>query len=482
MQQTLWFDELITFHISGLSSPQAIWDALSVGADGNPPLGYLLTSFSFFLFGANDVAARLPSTCAFLGASLLVYLWVYRRQGGLYAICGLLILWLTGAFSFGFEARPYALLLFFTTLTITCWMAHARANRSKWALAGVALFLAAAVWSHYYGVLLLAPLATGELIRTARSRRIDWPVWMAMFGGALTLIACLPLIEVNRQLYSKAFWSPAEAAHFYFAYHYIVAPGSRSFLVAAIVLVSMEVIHLAKVGASQRGSRRCSYPPEESGVIVALVATPILGVLLGLVFTGIFVLRYAIVGAIGVVMLALIVLERASAHRRGRVFAVVVVLMASFVTVRVVDDDQPDLSRIRVTDLARTYEILATDPIPGGLPIAIASPIIFAQVYHYAPPQIAARVVYLSNPKAAVEWLGTDSDTGMERLSRAVGWPARPEAHFRSQHERFLIYDAPNGPFSWLPAKIADEGKRLVPLINDRHFSLWLCCEEAAGE
>ena len=483
MRQTLWFDELLTFHISRLSSAQLIWDTLSLGADGHPSLGYLLTSLSFFLFGANEVAARLPSTCAFLGTSLLLYLWVYRRQGGLCAICGLLILWLTSAFSFGFQARPYALLLFFSTLTITCWMAGARPNRSKWALAGVALFLAAAVWSHYYGVLLLAPLATGELIRSARSRRIDWLVWMAMFGGALTLIACLPLIEVNRQLYSKGFWSVAVPEHFYTTYLYLVKPGFVWFLVVSLVLVSMEIIHLAKVDASQRGSRRCSYPPEESGVIVALAATPILVVLLGLVFTGAHVFRYAIVGALGLVMLAMMVIERASGHRRRRVLAVVVILLASFVTVRLVDDNPLDLSGIRVADLARTYEILATDPIPAGLPIAIASPIMFAEIFHYAPPRIAARVVCLSNPKAAVERFGTDTpEWNLDRISRAVGWPVKPEADFRSLHQRFLIYDAPNGLFAWLPAKIADEGKKLVPVINDRQFSIWLCCEEVAGE
>ncbi len=269
----------------------------------NPPLSYFLTSLSFFLFGANEVAARLPSACAFLGASLLLYVWVYRRQGGLCAICGLLILWLTSAFAFGFEARPCALLLFFTTLTISSWLARARASQSGWSVAGIALFSAAAVWSHYYGVLLVAPLATGELIRTARSRRIDWPVWAAMLGGCLTLIACLPLIDVIRQLYSRGFWSAAEAEHFYVTYLYLVAPGLCSFLVAAIALVSMEVIRLAKADTSRRDFGRCSYPPEESGLIVALVATPVLGVLVGLVFTGAFAFRYAIVGPIGVVML-----------------------------------------------------------------------------------------------------------------------------------------------------------------------------------
>ncbi len=181
--------------------------------------------------------------------------------------------------------------------------------------------------------------------------------------------------------------------------------------------------------------------------------------------------------------LALIVLERASGHRRKRVFTVVVVLTASFVAVRLFADDHPSWSRSTATYLARTYEILASDPIPGSLPIAIAAPTMFPQVYHYAPPEIAARVVYLSNPKAAAERLGTDSaDSILDRLSRAVGWPVRPEAHFRSQHDRFLIYDAPNAPFSWLRGKIVDEGKRLVPLVNDRHFSLWLCCEEVADE
>jgi hypothetical protein len=54
----------------------------------------------------------------------------------------------------------------------------------------LAVALAASIWNHYYGVLALAPVAGGELVRVLRRGRPDLPIWAAL-GTAL--LSAVPL-------------------------------------------------------------------------------------------------------------------------------------------------------------------------------------------------------------------------------------------------------------------------------------------------
>jgi uncharacterized membrane protein len=62
---TLDFDEILTLGVSQVDSIRGVWDSLLAGADGHPPLQYLLTRASLGLFGKGLVPLRLPSILGF---------------------------------------------------------------------------------------------------------------------------------------------------------------------------------------------------------------------------------------------------------------------------------------------------------------------------------------------------------------------------------------------------------------------------------
>src|ERR1700691_4692095 len=56
----LWFDEICTWIIARLGSPQAIWQALKNAADGQPPLFYLIEAYFGSLVRHQEIAVRIP--------------------------------------------------------------------------------------------------------------------------------------------------------------------------------------------------------------------------------------------------------------------------------------------------------------------------------------------------------------------------------------------------------------------------------------
>src|ERR1051325_1232310 len=57
----MWFDELFTYYIAQAPSISQLLDGIA-HVDLNPPLSYILVRFCHKLFGASEVATRLPST------------------------------------------------------------------------------------------------------------------------------------------------------------------------------------------------------------------------------------------------------------------------------------------------------------------------------------------------------------------------------------------------------------------------------------
>ena len=137
----LWFDELFTFFVSRLPDLDHMFRAMP--ADGNPPLYHLLARVSLRLLGETSFAVRLPSILAFTAAALAVYCFVRRRRGPVLALFAMLALACSGMAKYGSEARPYALLLAFTGLTLVSWQAATEENRPRlMPLIGVALGIA----------------------------------------------------------------------------------------------------------------------------------------------------------------------------------------------------------------------------------------------------------------------------------------------------------------------------------------------------
>ena len=176
-RRALWYDELFTWHIASLPRVLGVWNALRDGVDLNPPLSYLLVRASQSVFGDGNFGTRLPFMLALIAASWCLYAFMSRRTSRVVAFFTALLPLASKAFLYGFEARPYALLLLCGAASMLCWQRaidEASSTRCrKIARCGLALSLAIAVSSHYFGVFLLWPLLIGEVVRYFFTRRID---------------------------------------------------------------------------------------------------------------------------------------------------------------------------------------------------------------------------------------------------------------------------------------------------------------------
>jgi 4-amino-4-deoxy-L-arabinose transferase-like glycosyltransferase len=217
-RRPLWNDEVYTYDFAQTRGLRGLWHALETGADQAPPLSYLLTRLSTEAFGHGRLAIRLPEILAFLVFCLCMYVFVTRRTNELYGLIAMILPTVTAAGYYASEARAYALVLAFAAVALVCWQAAAAGTgHRKAALAGLAAALALATASHYYAVLVVVPLALGEITRTLRRRAVDLPVWVAFIFSALPLAAFVQLVRAAHG-YAADFWgkpSWADPVRFY---------------------------------------------------------------------------------------------------------------------------------------------------------------------------------------------------------------------------------------------------------------------------
>ena len=235
-RKLMWNDELFTFHIARLANVSELWSALMTGADQIPPVFYLITRASFFLFGINHLSIRLPEVVGFWIMSLCLYQFVSRRSSALYGFVAMLFPLVITAYDFAYEARPYGLVLGFCGLALLCWQSAAEGRYRKVSLIGLAVSCAAAVSTHYYGVLIFFPLALGEIVRSISRRRFDVPVWVALGLALIPLLLFIPLIE-QAGTYAANFWARPHWGSIPEFYYFLLIP-ALSPLVAVLILAA----------------------------------------------------------------------------------------------------------------------------------------------------------------------------------------------------------------------------------------------------
>jgi mannosyltransferase len=224
--QDFWLDEIVTVQEIGLP-PIDILKQVNA-ADSNPVLYPLLAGGWERVFGSGEWGVR--SLPALLGTLTIPLVYaatktLASRRAGLIA-AGLtatnpLLVWYSG------EARNYSLLVFCSALAFLCFaraMDEVRGLRWLWAWA---LASALALTTHYYALLLIAPMAAWLLWRRPGSR-LDTLMALGVIGvvglalsphvaarkGGTEWIDDIDLSERLIQLpehFLVGFWSPWEA-------------------------------------------------------------------------------------------------------------------------------------------------------------------------------------------------------------------------------------------------------------------------------
>ncbi len=451
--RALWYDELFTFYVSHFPSMGAVWAGLKQGADLNPPLLYVATRAAFRLFGDGPVATRLPAMVGFLVMSVGLFRFVARRSNALYGFVAMLFPWITGAARYAYEARSYGLVMGFSALALVCWQsACERKTNRRWALAGLSLSLAGALLSHCYAFLLFVPLGIGELVRTWRARRIDWPVWLSIGITAPLVLSYLPLMHVNNSFaLNNAKFEPRFASVWEFVVM-VLGPAVWPWLIGfAVVLLP------ARRQSDQPDTPQGQIPVHEIAAAAGLVTIPLCALVLALALTHVFETRYGLPAVMGLGILFAFL----AYHRTGNRRTTGVLLMGTFLAGFLVNSfwAPPD-------DTTQSLATRGLDPdqVEKDVPFVIGNGTLFLQVDHYAKPELASRLYLLRDPQVAVRYTGSDIfDNGYPIMQRWFPIKGHIEDYqrFISRHDRFMVFGPMHDPLDWLIFKLVDDGAQM---------------------
>ncbi len=367
----IWFDEIISYRISGLPRVADVWTALAKdGPDVTPPLNFLLIRASFSLLGEGQIAARMPSIVGVWVMCLCVFAFMARRYRAEYCWAAVFLLLGCDVITYSIEARPYGAMLGFTGLALVAWQAATEGRAPVFSRMVLWTSMACAISSHYYAILVLIPFGLGEIARTALRRRVDWGLWAALFGSLAPLGFYLPIIRrsgVGSKSWSQSSSGPLWGMVFD-AYRSFLDNATISFVallvLGAIVLVFTRRPRLGPVRTSRARwaivagasailsltvglfavaaflimamaarlfsrsegpavGRPGSLPPHDVVMLIGLVALPFFGMILARQATNAFEPRYVFPAIIGLSILTPAVVSAASGHRAwaGRILA-----------------------------------------------------------------------------------------------------------------------------------------------------------------
>jgi uncharacterized membrane protein len=189
--KSLWFDE--TYSVFVARQPVVEIPRLLRSYDTHPPLYYVLLHSWITLFGSGEAAVRIPSVLASLGTILLTFFLGRRLAGNR---VGILAAGLLAVSPFQVmaaqEARMYAFLTLFTVgASYALWLALEEAAWRRWA--AYAIFMAMALYTHYFAALLvLAQAAYIAVFEPSRENRRQWLFWVAV--AAALYLPNVPLL------------------------------------------------------------------------------------------------------------------------------------------------------------------------------------------------------------------------------------------------------------------------------------------------
>ena len=128
---SLLFDELLTWATATLPTPQLIWRSLVVAPlPLDPPLYHWIEHYVIQALGDSEFAVRLSSMAGMLATLWCVYVFTARAGDRVAGVLAMNIVIASGALFYGYNARPYGLVLAAAAGALVCWQNTIR-NRSR---------------------------------------------------------------------------------------------------------------------------------------------------------------------------------------------------------------------------------------------------------------------------------------------------------------------------------------------------------------
>jgi hypothetical protein len=446
IQRHLWHDELFTYYISQARDiPTLLWESRHL--DLNPPMVYAVTRSWQHAFGTNETVTRIPSTVAFGLASLGYVVFLRRRMGWLWAIAAILLFWASPNFMYATELRPYALLLFFFAALLLSWdAAHSEQHRA-WGLVGVLVSATGMMLTHMLAIFPLGAVYLGELVGTARNRRIDWPLWvclLAPLGVVFTYFEANQAQRVQASAYPPGFQAGPRKVGVYIAKTVLGIALPFGLAVAAMLFVS----------GPQLRVRWKSLRPRDGGLWVGLLSIPLLINLILMLSHSAFFERYALLTSLAAAVTALIVIGAMAGWSRVAALCSCIVLLAC------------GLQKNFVRPWWQTSHAVKTsvaEQVPPDLPLVASSGLAFLEMDHYEKADFLKRVYFLTDHDAAVKYAHATIFDGM--ALEAQYFPFRsnvsPYYAFIKSHSRFLVFGTMGFAEDWVLRKLVADGAKV---------------------
>jgi hypothetical protein len=458
----LWHDELFTAYLSRVPTAGHLWDALVSGVDLMPPLYHLIVRAEAPVLGDSALVLRLPSLIGFWVMCLCLYRYVTRSLPAEFGFAAMLLPLCTSGAYYMAEARPYGWVLGLASVALVSWQALGGRSRRWFWLTSLVLSLAAAIGSHYYAVLLLFPLALGEVARTVRRRSIDWIVWAGLTAPLAVLLPLLPLLRTVRE-FAPTFWTSPRIGEAVLVYRTWFGHSDWVFvLLAAIAAAALLLRH-------ENSSEPTRQPPIADLVpALGLLALPFIGALIAFVTRSGFASRYVLPGILGLAIAGSFALARLAGRSAALRLATVFVLLFNYELLFSSRDVIAAATRPPATT-AVERRLLDLD---ASVPIVVTSPHAFLKLYHYAPAEVGRRLRYVADAQHAYRGAGTDTaDRALLLLARQVPLPVARYPDGLQSQPRYYVLDV--GPLNWLVPELLTRQTTLTLVASGEDFALY---------
>ena len=329
--ESLWLDEAYTVDYMAYAG-NSLLEVLRMSLpDQNPPLYYVLLHYWMWLFGDSEVSVRLPSVLFGILSVGLIYkvgYTLFDKQTGL--IASLILALSAYQVHYAQEARTYSMTVFWGLTSFYLFLRFFE-GRDYRVLAGYVLSNAALMYSHYYGLFLVAAQALFVLGYYVFRRREDEApalrTW-AWAAGAMTVLYIPGFFYLAYSLShsENSNWieTPGLSTLYSSFLEYAGAPnlGSSELLAVLILFALVGVGVLAKKGGERAALSLLSL------WLIVPIALPFV---LSQVLDPLYHPRYAIAALPALYLLVAVGMQRvgsvamrATANRLGRLAAVAV--------------------------------------------------------------------------------------------------------------------------------------------------------------
>jgi 4-amino-4-deoxy-L-arabinose transferase-like glycosyltransferase len=413
------------------------------------------------LAGKQEIAFRVLSIFGFLATVLCLFILIRKKRGSAVALfCAALPLVTALYGTYAVEARPYSLIVACIAFALVCYQ---RAPAPGWtALLGLSLVIAQCL--HYYSVLLFSPLLIAELALFLMERKPRWGVWLALTCGFFPLAVLWPLLSSAQGIYGPNFWAKptfrvAEASYGYY-FNESIATGKALAAAAAVAVLGRMLI---KQRLARRGESSAKEAVQEPILILATLGLPFIGFLGATIAHGGMTARYTLPTILGFSLAVAYAFPALGRKSTSLVFAATLVFLAVCLG--------PQETRFwllyRVNQTAPTPVDLARDLVKSAghedLPVVVSSPHDFLQIAHYAPAELAGRLVFVVDAPEAVVYTGSDTADVQLAILRSY-YPLRVYDFkaFAVQNPTFLLYSGNGGrDLDFWPRKLKQDGYAL---------------------